>query len=54
VFSPHPCGAPLGKPLIGEYDLVMRGPDSIRTVVDWQTSARRWPEGKADTDLQPT
>ena len=41
------------KPLIGEYDLVVQdagGP----TIVDWKTAARRWPEGKADSDLQPT
>ncbi len=47
-------GRQLGKPLIGEYDLVVRGPDGVRTVVDWKTSARRWPEGKAEKDLQAT
>jgi len=46
-------GAALAKPLIGEFDLVVRK-GGIRTVVDWKTSARRWPEGKAATDLQPT
>ena len=46
-------GVALSKPLIGEYDLVVRK-GGIRTVVDWKTSARRWPEGKAATDLQPT
>jgi putative RecB family exonuclease len=44
---------PLDKPLIGEYDLVVRK-NGIRTIVDWKTSARRWPKGKADTDLQAT
>jgi len=47
-------GTALDKPLIGEYDLVVHGPDGIRTIVDWKTSARRWAEGKAATDLQPT
>ena len=47
-------GRLLDKPLIGEFDLVVRGADGIRTVVDWKTSARRWPAGKAETDLQAT
>jgi Holliday junction resolvase-like predicted endonuclease len=47
-------GRLLDKPLIGEFDLVVRGADGIRTVVDWKTSARRWSAGKADTDLQAT
>ena len=46
-------GNRLDKPLIGEYDLVVRR-NGIRTIVDWKTSARRWPKGKADTDLQAT
>jgi CRISPR/Cas system-associated exonuclease Cas4 (RecB family) len=46
-------GIPLDKPLIGEYDLVVRK-NGVRTIVDWKTSARRWPKGKADTDLQAT
>jgi hypothetical protein len=46
-------GRLLDRPLIGEFDLVVRG-DGIRTVVDWKTSARRWPKGKAATDLQAT
>jgi hypothetical protein len=47
-------GIPLDKPLIGEFDLVVRGSGGIRTVVDWKTRARCWPKGKADTDLQAT
>ena len=47
-------GRILDKPLIGEYDLVVRGPDGARTIVDWKSSARRWPEGKAGSDMQPT
>jgi Holliday junction resolvase-like predicted endonuclease len=46
-------GNPLDKPLIGEYDLVVRK-GGVRTIVDWKTSARRWPKDKADTDLQAT
>jgi CRISPR/Cas system-associated exonuclease Cas4 (RecB family) len=46
-------GRLLDKPLIGEFDLVVRN-GGIRTVVDWKTSARRWPKGKAETDLQAT
>jgi len=46
-------GRLLDKPLIGEFDLVVRQ-SGIRTVVDWKTSARRWPNGKAETDLQAT
>jgi len=41
------------KPLIGEYDLVIED-DTGTVIVDWKTAARRWPEGKADSDLQPT
>jgi putative RecB family exonuclease len=41
------------KPLIGEYDLVVQDTGGC-TIVDWKTAARRWPEGKADSDLQPT
>jgi CRISPR/Cas system-associated exonuclease Cas4 (RecB family) len=46
-------GRLLDKPLIGEFDLVVRQ-SGIRTIVDWKTSARRWAAGKADTDLQAT
>lgn len=42
------------KPLIGEYDCIVRNPDSTETVIDWKTSARKWPAGKAERDLQPT
>jgi hypothetical protein len=41
------------KPLIGEYDLVLEDAEGT-ILVDWKTAARRWPEGKADLDLQPT
>ena len=41
----------LSKPLIGEFDLVVTdGGDE--TIVDWKTSTGKWPNGKADLDLQ--
>jgi putative RecB family exonuclease len=43
----------LNKPLIGEFDLVVEeGRD--RCIVDWKTSATRWPESKAAREMQPT
>ena len=43
----------LNKPLIGEYDLLIQdGRDN--GIVDWKSSASRWPVGKADRDLQAT
>ena len=43
----------LDKPLIGEFDLLVSdGRDPC--IVDWKTSASRWPAGKADRDLQAT
>ena len=47
-------GEPLGKPLIGEYDMVVRSPSGDEIIVDWKTSAARWGDAKAATDLQPT
>ena len=47
------AGQMLGKPLIGEFDLsVQRGGKYV--IVDWKTAARKWPESKPRTDLQPT
>lgn len=41
----------LDKPLIGEFDLIVQdGRDAC--IVDWKTSASRWPAGKADRDLR--
>ena len=41
----------LSKPLIGEFDLVVvDGGDE--TIVDWKTASAKWPNGKADLDLQ--
>ena len=43
----------LNKPLIGEFDCVVQdGRDAC--IVDWKTSASRWPSGKANRDLQAT
>ena len=43
----------LKKPLIGEFDFIVQdGRDAC--IVDWKTSASRWPAGKADRDLQAT
>jgi len=46
-------GNELSKPLVGEFDLVIEL-DGHPVVVDWKTSARRWPESKVRLDLQPT
>jgi len=42
------------RPLIGEIDCVVEGAEGQTTLVDWKTSARRWPKGQADKSLQPT
>jgi putative RecB family exonuclease len=43
----------LSKPLVGEFDLVTvdSGDD---TICDWKTASMKWPNGKADRDLQAT
>ena len=43
----------LSKPLIGEFDCIVEDGKDI-CIVDWKTSASRWPSGKADNDLQAT
>jgi len=43
----------LNKPLIGEYDMVIKEGEGT-TIVDWKTSAQRWSESKADKDFQAT
>ena len=46
-------GSVLEKPLVGEIDCrVARG--GRTTIVDWKSSARRWPKDQADKSLQPT
>jgi putative RecB family exonuclease len=48
-------GCPVShKPLIGEYDCIVKNPDGAETILDWKTSARKWSAGKAERDLQPT
>lgn len=42
------------KPLIGEADCVVETPDGRIVVIDWKTSARKWPEGKERRDSQAT
>ena len=43
----------LNMPLIGELDCVVTdGKDTC--IVDWKTSASKWPSEKADKDLQAT
>ena len=43
----------LSKPLIGEFDLVVTdGGDE--TICDWKTASMKWPNSKADRDLQAT
>ena len=41
------------KPLIGEIDCIVETAGDIE-LVDWKTSARRWPADQADKSLQPT
>lgn len=42
------------KPLIGEWDCVIRDRLNEVCIVDWKTSARKWPADKAHKDLQAT
>ena len=41
-------------PLIGEIDLIVKDEEGRSVLIDWKTSARKWPENKADKDLQAT
>lgn len=43
----------LNHALIGEWDCVVQDGRDI-CIVDWKTSASRWPAGKAERDLQAT
>lgn len=48
-------GEACDKPLIGEFDLVIRDPKTKEVIiVDWKTSAAKWPADKANKDLQAT
>ncbi len=42
------------KPLIGEYDALVRDGGGRTVIVDWKTAARKWPADKAGKDLQAT
>ncbi len=46
-------GNVLEKPLVGEIDCVVSR-DGETVLVDWKTSARRWPKDLADKSLQAT
>ncbi len=57
-FSFHIQG--LSKPVIGEFDMLLTEPNPFdkpdeeppAVIVDWKTSARSWPEGREDKELQ--
>ena len=42
------------RPLIGEIDTITADATGEVTLIDWKTSARRWPKEQADKSLQPT
>ena len=42
------------KALIGEIDLIVKDDDENIILVDWKTSARKWPVDKANKDMQAT
>ena len=46
-------GNVLETPMIGEIDTVVEK-SGRKALVDYKTSARRWPKDKADKDLQPS
>ena len=46
-------GEGLEKPMVGEFDCRVQSQGEV-LIIDWKTSARRWPEGQADKSLQPT
>jgi putative RecB family exonuclease len=46
-------GVALERPLVGELDCVVER-EQAQVIVDWKTSARRWPKGQATKSLQPT
>lgn len=46
-------GNVLEKPLVGELDCRV-SKNGCMTIVDWKTSARRWPKDQANKSLQPT
>jgi hypothetical protein len=42
------------KALVGEIDLIVKDDNDKTILVDWKTSARRWPVDKSNKDLQAT
>ena len=46
-------GNVIEKPMVGELDCRVSKAGTM-TIVDWKTSARRWPKDQADKSLQPT
>lgn len=42
------------KPLIGEIDCITADSTGEVTMIDWKTSARRWPKDQAARSMQPT
>jgi hypothetical protein len=48
-----PETGPLKKPLVGEFDAIAER-DSLNFLLDWKSSAARWPAKKADGELQGT
>jgi putative RecB family exonuclease len=46
-------GNMLEKPMVGELDCRV-SKAGVTTIVDWKTSARRWPRDQAQKSLQPT
>lgn len=44
----------LSKPLIGEFDCLIKDSKDNIIVIDWKTSSSRWPEKKAEKDFQAT
>jgi putative RecB family exonuclease len=46
-------GVTLERPLLGEYDCVVRKAGQVK-IVDWKTSGKKWPKAKAGKDWQPT
>jgi putative RecB family exonuclease len=46
-------GNVLEKPMVGELDCRV-SKAGVTTIVDWKTSARRWPKDQAEKSMQPT
>lgn len=45
-------GQVLEKPLMGEFDLVVEGPDGRPIVIDFKTASKRWSDGEVEQNLQ--